>query len=242
MSMSVCLSVCSHISETTWPNFIGFCACYLWSFRISSFVDDIMFSHCGLFSTSCVLLSDDSITVETTASIPVKFCLKRWTTTRCWLCALGQSAVCGCLAEQWLRWLFLGTEFGESSGKPGVNESVRAVVEGWARDGVIVDPVIWWPTWGGQIEWWDTGTHGYQSPRARGESQGLSLENLLYLFRVSADLESHGIGKVVEKSEFHLRFGEILDTWLPVWRWRISLYCFCILTVEIDRNTLGHHV
>jgi len=59
MSMSVCLSVCEHISGTARPIFAIFCACCLWPWLglplaalrytvcTSGFVDDVMFARNG---------------------------------------------------------------------------------------------------------------------------------------------------------------------------------------------------
>jgi len=59
MSMSVCLSVCEHISGTARPIFANFCACCLWPWLglplaalrytvcTSGFVDDVMFARNG---------------------------------------------------------------------------------------------------------------------------------------------------------------------------------------------------
>jgi len=41
----------------------------------SGFADDVMFSHDGPCGASCICLSGENITADTTASIPIKFCL-----------------------------------------------------------------------------------------------------------------------------------------------------------------------
>jgi len=91
----VCFSVCSHISETTRRNFTKFFVhdnygrAWLRFPRTAlryvvylRFVDD-MLSHSGPYRASSLFLSGESITAETAASIPNKFCstikIGKWT-------------------------------------------------------------------------------------------------------------------------------------------------------------------
>jgi len=86
--MFVCLSVRSHISETTRANFTKF-SCTLGvrgrgsvllcrrsdTICTSGFMDDVMFSQNGLYGALCLFLSGESVTAKTAAaSIPTKFC------------------------------------------------------------------------------------------------------------------------------------------------------------------------
>ena len=105
----VSLSVPSHISKTTWPNFTKFCVCCLCRWLCpplmalryvrlctSRFLDDVMFSHNRFYGTQlrtctchvCVFLSSQSVTDETTASTPMKFYSAR--STHCGLRTRGE--------------------------------------------------------------------------------------------------------------------------------------------------------
>jgi len=83
MSMFVCLSVCPHISKTTWPNSPSFLCMMLVlasprrrcdTLSTSGFVDDVMFSHNGhlLQQTAaavCRLLTTNHVTRPTIHSV-----------------------------------------------------------------------------------------------------------------------------------------------------------------------------
>jgi len=76
----ICLSVHSHISKFTRPNFTKFVGCCMRSWLDPSLMAMRMyFSFCGWrhdFTVGCmsVFLSGEGVTAETTASIPTKLC------------------------------------------------------------------------------------------------------------------------------------------------------------------------
>jgi len=87
------IPVCSHISKTTWVNYVKFfvhvacgcCSVLLWwrceTLCISCFVDNIIFWHCGLCGASCVFISSESITTKLLHQFQPNFVQWQWSSS-----------------------------------------------------------------------------------------------------------------------------------------------------------------
>lgn len=76
----------------------GYGSILLWQLcdmlRTSGFVDDVTVPHSWLYGASCVFLSDESITIKTTASVITKFSSTiKISSTHCWLSMEGKYTI-----------------------------------------------------------------------------------------------------------------------------------------------------